>query len=418
MKPAGTLSQRNTLVIWLVLLGIVVMGIACQPSETTTTEAVEPASGSMMAMEGEGDPGVYQDRVLFGQSAAFSGPAQQLGLAMKLGIEAAFHEQNQDGGVHGRRLTLITMDDFYEPDSAYANTRNLIRNEEVFALIGEVGTPTSRSASPLANAEGVPFVAPFTGAEFLRNPALNYVFNLRASYYQETEEMVARLTEDLGITRVAILYQNDSYGQAGLQGTVQALESRGLEPVESWYYRRNSSAVKAAALNIAAANPEAVVMIGSYAPVAKTITLLSEDIDPVFMTVSFVGANSLANELGPDGEGVYVTQVVPLPDDTSIPAVAAYQSALKAFAAEAEPGFVSLEGYLAGRLAIEGLQRCGPDLSRECFLNAIRGAGTINIEGMKLQYGTGDNQGSDAVFLTVLGPDGEYQQVTRLGGVQ
>ena len=418
MKPAGTLSQRNTLVIWLVLLGIVVLGIACRPSETTTTDAVEPASGSMMAMESEGDPGVYQDRVLFGQSAAFTGPAQQLGLDMKLGIEAAFHEQNQDGGVHGRRLTLITMDDFYEPDAAYANTRNLIRNEGVFALIGEVGTPTSRSASPLANAEGVPFVAPFTGAEFLRKPALDNVFNLRASYYQETEEMVARLTEDLGITRVAILYQNDSYGQAGLQGTVQALESRGLEPVESWYYRRNSSAVKAAALNITAANPEAVIMIGSYAPVAKTITLLSEDIDPVFMTVSFVGANSLANELGPDGEGVYVTQVVPLPDDTSTPAVAAYQSALKAFAPEAEPGFVSLEGYLAGRLAIEGLQLCGLDLSRECFLNAIRGAGTINIEGMELQYGTGDNQGSDAIFLTVLGPDGEYQQVTRLGGVQ
>ena len=372
----------------------------------------------MMAMEDMGDPGVSQDRVLFGQSAAFTGPAGQLGLDMMLGIQAAFNEQNQAGGVHGRQLHLTTMDDFYEPDSAYANTRRLIRNQGVFALIGEVGTPTSRSASPLANAEGVPFVAPFSGAEFLRDPALDNVFNLRASYYQETEEIVERLTEDLGITRVAILYQNDSYGQAGLQGTVQALERRGLAPVESWYYRRNSSAVKAAVLNIAAANPEAVIMIGASAPVAKTITLLREDIDPVFMTVSFAGANSLASELGPEGEGVYVTQVVPLPEDTSIPAVAAFHTALKAYEADAEPGFVSLEGYLAGLLAIEGLQRCGPDLSRECFLNAIRGAGTINIEGMELQYGSGDNQGSDAVFLTVLGRDGEYQQVTKLGGVQ
>ena len=246
----------------------------------------------MMAMEDMHDPGVFQDRVLFGQSAAFTGPAQQLGLDMMMGIQAAFHEQNQAGGVHGRQLSLTTMDDFYEPDSAYANTRRLIRNQGVFALIGEVGTPTSRSASPLANAEGVPFVAPFTGAEFLRDPALDNVFNLRASYYQETERIVERLTEDLGVTRVAILYQNDSYGQAGLQGTVQALERRGLAPVESWYYRRNSSAVKAAVLNIAAANPEAVIMIGASAPVAKTITLLREDIDPVFMTVSFAGANS------------------------------------------------------------------------------------------------------------------------------
>ena len=418
MKLTGTVPSRTTLVIWLALLAVVASGIACQSSETTTTEAVEPASGSMMAMEDMQDPGVFQDRVLFGQSAAFTGPAQQLGLDMMLGIQAAFHEQNQAGGVHGRQLNLTTMDDFYEPDSAYANTRRLIRNQGVFALIGEVGTPTSRSASPLANAEGVPFVAPFTGAEFLRDPALDNVFNLRASYYQETEEIVERLTEDLGITRVAILYQNDSYGQAGLQGTVQALERRGLAPVESWYYRRNSSAVKAAVLNITSADPEAVIMIGAYAPVAKTITLLREDIDPVFMTVSFVGANSLASDLGPEGEGVYVTQVVPLPEDTSIPAVAAFHAALKAYEADAEPGFVSLEGYLAGRLAIEGLQRCGPDLSRECFLNAIRGAGTINIDGMELQYGSGDNQGSDAVFLTVLGRDGEYQQVTRLGGVQ
>ena len=418
MNFSGALPFRTTFVIWLALLGIAALGIACQPSQPTTVEEVEPASGSMMAMEDMGDPGVFQDRVLFGQSAAFTGPAQQLGIDMMLGIQAAFNEQNQDGGVHGRQLHLTTMDDFYEPDSAYANTRNLIRSQGVFALIGEVGTPTSRSASPLANAEGVPFVAPFTGAEFLRDPALDNVFNLRASYYQETEEMVARLTEDLGITRVAILYQNDSYGQAGLQGTMQALERRGLEPVDSWYYRRNSSAVKQAVLNLAAADPEAVIMIGAYSPVAETITLLREDIDPVFMTVSFVGANSLASELGPEGAGVYVTQVVPLPEDTSIPAVAAYHGALKAYDAEAEPGFVSLEGYLAGRLAIEGLQRCGPDLSRECFLNAIRGAGTINIEGMELQYGPGDNQGSDAVFLTVLGRDGEYQQVTRLGGVR
>ena len=418
MRPTVALSLGNSLVIWAVLLGIVALGIACQPSQPAISDAVEPAPGSMMAMENQADPGVFENSVLFGQSAAFTGPARQLGHDMKLGIEAAFHEQNQAGGVHGRELKLTTMDDFYEPDTAYANTRRLVRNEGVFALIGEVGTPTSRSASPLANAEGVPFVAPFTGAEFLRDPALDNVLNLRASYYQETEEMVARLTDDLGITRVAVLYQNDSYGQTGLEGTRLALERRGLEPVESWYYRRNSSAVKAAALNIAAAEPEAVIMIGAYAPVARTVSLLREDIDPVFMTVSFVGANSLANELGPEGEGVYVTQVVPLPEDTGVPAVAAYQAALGEFEPGAVPGFVSLEGYLAGRLAIEGLQRCGPDLSRQCFLDAIRGAGTINIEGMELQYGSGDNQGSDAVFLTVLGRDGEYQQVTTLGGVR
>ena len=361
------------------------------------------------------DPGISDSRIVFGQSAAFSGPAQALGNEMRLGIQAAFHEVNQAGGVHGRMLELVTLDDFYEPDSAYINTRQLINREGVFALIGEVGTPTSRSALPLAEAGGVPFIAPFTGDAFLREPDLNTVLNLRASYHQETEEMVERLTEDLGITRVAVLYQNDSYGQTGLDGARLALERRGLSPVASWYYPRNTSAVKNAVLNIVEADPEAVIMIGAYSPVAKTINLVRQDIDPVFMTVSFVGSNALAEELGSDGTGVYVTQVVPLPGDTDVPIVSAYQNALKAFDADGAPGFVSLEGYLAGRLAIAGLQLCGSEVSRECFLGAVRDAGTVDLDGMSLHYGQDDNQGSDAVFVTVIGDDGEYRLVESLG---
>ena len=156
------------------------------------------------------DAGVSDSRVLFGQSAAFSGPAQELGKNMRLGIEAAFHEINQRGGVHGRMLELSSLDDAYEPEAAVTNTIQLIEEEEVFALIGEVGTPTSRSATPVAADAGVPFIAPFTGAEFLRNPEWRNIINLRASYYQETEEMVARLTTDLAIRRIAVMYQDDS----------------------------------------------------------------------------------------------------------------------------------------------------------------------------------------------------------------
>ena len=169
---------------------------------------------------------------------------------MRLGIEAAFHEANQAGGVYGRRLILETLDDAYEIDYALSNTKRLIENDKVFALIGAVGTPTSRVAAPLAHEAGVPFVAPFTGAEFLRDPELDNVLNLRASYYQEAEEMVERLTEDLGVTRVAVLYQNDSYGQNGLDGTTWALERPGLEPVEAGHYQRNTTAVKSAAQNV------------------------------------------------------------------------------------------------------------------------------------------------------------------------
>lgn len=386
------------------------------------TMAGEPADAADGPDEVTAEPvgvgGVSDERVLFGQSAVFSGPAQQLGTEMKLGIEAAFHERNDAGGVHGRLLELTALDDSYEPRRAYENTQRLVDDEGVFALIGEVGTPTSRSAYPLAHARGVPFVAPFTGAEFLRDAELANVINLRASYYQETEHMVARLTEDLGVTRVAVLYQNDSYGQAGLDGVMLALQKRDLEPVASWYYPRNSTAVKTAVLNFVEADPEAVVMIGAYEPVAEVIRLARRDIDPVFMAVSFVGSKALAEELGPEGEGVYVTQVVPFAEDGSVAVFNAYQAALGAFDAAAVPGFVSLEGYLAGRLAIKGLEMCGVELTRQCFLEALQNAGAFDIEGWYLEYGVGDNQGSDEVYLTVIGADGEYRQVEKLGGVR
>ncbi|MYD66124.1 MAG: ABC transporter substrate-binding protein [Chloroflexi bacterium] len=347
MRPIRAVRLRALSLALAVALATLALGAGCTESED---EAPAPGATTAPATldADEGVPGVSDSRILFGQSAAFTGPAEGLGLEMRRGIEAAFHERNEAGGVHGRTLELTSLDDAYETDFAFANTRRLIFRDQVFALIGEVGTPTSRAASPVAHDAGVPFIAPFTGAEFLRDPDLDNVLNLRASYYQETEEMVARLTDELGVTRVAVLYQNDSFGQSGLDGATAALARRGLEPVASWFYPRNTDAVKMAVLEIADARPEAVIMVGAYRPVAKAIVLLRERIDPVFMVISFVGSNALAEELGRAGAGVYITQVVPQPDDDSIPVVAAYQQALAASDPDATPGFVSLEGYLAG----------------------------------------------------------------------
>ena len=405
------LFRRFIVAIVLTLAGSA-LGVSCLTTQDVAPSAVEEAETT--AATGV-NPGVYDERVVFGQSAVFSGPARQLGEEMRRGILSAFHEANREGGVHGRRLELESLDDGYESDAALANTGKLIYERKVFALIGAVGTPTSRPAFLSAQFAGVPFLAPFTGAEFLRDPELDNVLNLRASYYQETEEMVARLTGDLGITRVAVFYQNDSYGQAGFEGTRLALERRGLEPVASGHYERNTSAVQSAVFHIVAGNPEAVIMIGAYAPVAKTVVEVRREIDPVFMAISFVGGTALAKELGADGNGVYVTQVVPFPEDTDLPVAAAYRAALAEYDATAVPGFVSLEGYLAGRLAIAGLELCGAGISRECFLGALRDAGTIDIDGVALQYGPEDNQGSDAVFVTIIGADGRYQRVDTLG---
>ena len=310
-----------------------------------------------------GTPGVTDDMITFGQSAALTGPSKQLGESMKLGILAAFNEANDNDGVHGRELNLTTRDDGYESDLAFAMTRRLIDQDGVFGLIGAVGTPTSRAALPLAEAGDVPFVGAFTGAQLLREDDQDFILNVRASYHDETERMVAYL-ENEGKTKVAVLYQNDSYGQDGLAGVQNALDMRdGMDLVAHWYYPRNTTAVKAAAFRINKAKPDAVIIIGGYAPTAKFIEQLRIRMmdDPVFMAVSFVGSNALKvqlDELGEDTDGVYVTQVVPLPSDKSNDLVARYRTALSTVGPDEEPGFISLEGYIAGRLAIERLEAC------------------------------------------------------------
>ena len=314
-----------------------------RPNTATTTPELQPTTASV--------PGVSDTEVFFGQSAAFSGPAEALGQGMRLGIEAAFHEINAQGGVHGRKVRLSALDDTYEPELAIANTIQLIENENVFALIGEVGTPTSRSATPVAAAAEVPFIAPFTGAAFLREDRWENIVNLRSSYAQETEEMVERLTTDLGIDRIAIMYQDDSFGRTGYQGALAALRRRNMEPVSVGLYPRNTVAVKTGLLDLQAGQPEAVIIIGAYDPVATLITWARHTgFDPVFITISFVGSNALAKELGSYGEGVYVTQVVPFPTDQSIPIVAAYLDALGTYANDAEPVLfhwraISLDGW-------------------------------------------------------------------------
>ena len=380
---------------------------ATQTSATPTIPVLMPRT----------DPGVYDDRVLFGQSAAFSGPAKQLGSGMKLGIDAAFNTANQAGGVHGRELQLLSLDDTYEPEAAIANTTSLIEDYSVFALIGAVGTPTSRSAVPIAAAAGVPYVAPFTGAAFLRDAELDNVVNLRASYFQETEEMVAQLTGPMGLDRIAVMYQDDSFGRAGYQGVRQALDRREMEPVAVGLYPRNTTSVKTGLFDLRQGEPEAVILIGAYQPVAALIAWARHiEMNPVFMTISFVGSNALAQELGSVGEGVFVTQVVPFPTDDSLPIVGNYIKALEHHAPDATPGFVSLEGYLAGRLAIAGLDSCGREVDRQCFLDGLLQAEAIDLDGFQLQFGEQDNQGSDAVFLTVIGQDGRYQPIASTGG--
>ena len=374
------------------------------------------AIGLSVSLFARAETGVSPNEIRLGQSAAFDGPAAALGLGMREGILAAFNEANAAGGVGGRKLVLVSLDDGYEPEKAIRNTQRLIKKDKVFALIGEVGTPTSKAAQPIASSAGVPFIGPFTGAEFLRHPYKPTVINVRASYFQETEAMVERLTTDLGISRVAILYQDDSYGRAGLAGVQRALAKRRMKLVSEGTYKRNTTAVKTAVLSIRKGKPAAVIMIGAYRPCAEFIKIARQiGMNPLFLNVSFVGSKALARELGSAGAGVVVTQVVPFPEDTSVALVERYRKALKALNPQAEPGFVSLEGYMAGLLTVQAIDKMGPKVTRKRLLATFAEVGTFDLGGVTLTYGRDDNQGMDQVFFTVIQADGSFRAVKNLG---
>ena len=360
--------------------------------------------------------GVNSDTILFGQAAALEGPSSALGQGMRQGILAAFAEINARGGVHGRKLELISRDDGYDPDRSVAQTTRLIEEDKVFALIGAVGTPTTSVTVPIARARNVPFIGPFTGAAFLRAPALhNVVVNIRASYGAEAEAWIKHLTEDLHIKSIAIFYQDDSYGRDGLAGVKLALEKRGMELTAEGTFERNTRAVASAMRTLKRAEPEAVVMVGTYGPCAEFIRLARKSgFNPVFVNISFVGANALAKELGPEGQGVVVSQVVPFPWDSSIKVVADYQAAEKALDPNLKPDFISLEGYLSGRLVAAALEMAGPNPTRANMLQLINDVGRFDISGDIIAFGQKRRETPAKVFLTVIQPDGTFKAVDRL----
>ena len=377
--------------------------------------AVACAALMVAATPASAEDGVSADKIIFGQAAALDGPASALGQGMKLGLDAAFAEANKAGGVKGRKLELKSVDDGYEPTRSIEAVKKLLGEDKVFALAGAVGTPTAAATLPIATAAGAPFIGAFTGVESLREPYKPLVVNVRASYYEETEAMVEHLTKDLGASKIAIMYQDDAFGQAGLAGVKKALEKRKIELAAEGTFERNTTAVKGALLAIRKADPDAVIMISPYKPAAEFIKLAKQiKLAATFVNISFVGSDALAKELGSAGAGTVVTQVVPFPKDASVPVVARYQAALKAVGAEVEPGFVSLEGYLVGRAMVAALEKIDGEPTRKSFVEAVQKSGGFDLGGFKLAYSAASNRGSDQVFLTVIQSDGTFKAVSRL----
>ena len=346
------------------------------------------------------------NRIVLGQSAAFSGPAMQLGTQFHAGARLWFDQLNAKGGVGGRQVEIRHLDDGYEPDRCVANTEKLIK-DEVFALFGYIGTPTSLAALPLATSARVPFIAPFTGAMGLREPFKREAFHLRASYDDETALIVKQLIE-LSQNRIGVFYQNDAYGKAGLSGVTKALAARQLKPVAEGTVERNSEDVAAAVAKLAKSGAQAIVQIGAYKACAAFIRQARKaGYGGKFYNVSFVGTQALADELGQDGAGVVVSQVVPSPYNPARPVSREFVAAAKQ-QGRVQANLSSMEGYLAAKLFTEGLKRAGGKPTREALIAALE---SINEDfgGYRVSFGPGNHVASKFVELSMLTGDGRVR---------
>ncbi len=353
--------------------------------------------------------------LIFGMSAAFSGPSQELGKNMRLGIEAHFQEVNDTGGIRGRKLLLTALDDGYVPAAAEKNMIRLIEKEKVLAVIGNVGTPTAQVTVPVANKKRVLLYGAFTGAGLLRNdPPDRYVVNFRASYAQETAVMINFLLK-MGVypNEIAFFTQNDGYGDAGYQGGIYALEKKGYMDAKQLahgrYTRHITSSIKKGLIEIidkAEVPPRAVIMVGSYKACAKFI-IDAKKVFPhtLYLNVSFVGSRALMDELGPDGENVIVTQVVPH-FTSGLDAVKDYRKAMKKYFPENSLGFVSLEGYMAARLMVKALKAAKKEINkREDVIDALESLRAVDIgldEDIRITLSPSEHQALNKVWPTII----------------
>ena len=361
----------------------------------------------LLACSARAETGVTDREVLVGQFAAFSGAAAELGNRMRVGIESHFKMVNAQGGVNGRQLKLVTRDDGYEPEKAKLAVKALIEEDKVFALIGSVGTPTGLAAVPILTQAAVPLVGMFTGAQALREPLNRQVFHVRASYFDETERIVQHLTT-LGIKKIAVFYQNDAYGKAGLEGVERALARRQLKTVATGTVERNSTEVAKAMNTILAATPEAVVQISAYKSCAAFIVQARrKGYGGQFFNVSFVGSKALADELGDTGSGVVISQVVPFPYIGSSALVREYQQQMTQ-AGQKEFDFSSLEGYLTAKVFVEGLRRAGTNVTREKLIAGLESMREADLGGFMVRYSPTNHSGSSFTDLTIIGRGGRF----------
>jgi len=349
-------------------------------------------------------PGITDNSILIGSCSALEGPAHFLGRQTVLGASAYLHMINDEGGVFGRKIQLQAFDDSYDPEKAPACFKRMTK-EGVFALGFFVGTPTAKVYVPHAQEEKIPVVGLFTGAQLLYEPLKHEIVNVRASYYDETREQVDRLWE-ANVHRIGVIYQDDPFGKAVLDGVKLALQKHNGTPAGLGTFTRNSVDIVSGLKDVMAARPQAVIIAGPYAPaVAIVKEAHSSGWRPQFLTVSFVGTEEFIKEAGSDADGTIITQVMPPYDRTDYAMVSEYRKCLAKYSPGEAPTYVSLEGFVDAMVLVEGLKRAGKEPTREKFIAAIESIHDMNAGlGPKLilNYSSTDHKGFDSVYPTIV----------------
>lgn len=357
-------------------------------------------------------PGVTATEIIIGSSSALSGQVGYLGSDYIKGAMTRINQINEEGGIYGRKIRVIAYDDQYDPPKTVANTQKLIEEDKVFALFNYTGTPTAVKIIPMVEEKKIPLVGLLTGANALREPFRKYIFNIRASYYQETELAVAYFTEDLGLKNIGVFYQSDAYGLDGLEGAKIALQKRGKEPVAAASFVRGTMDVEEAAESVVNSGAEAVIMVGTSSPSAKFVKLVKQKNPKMFFhSVSFVGPEEFMKDLESSTENVFVTQVIPPVNEYEaklFEGVALYRNAFKKYYPGENPTFGGGEGFINARILIEALRRSGKDLTREKFMESLESIRDYSVGiGASVNFGPNDHQGMGSVYLTII-KDGKF----------
>jgi len=362
------------------------------------------------------DQGISKNEILIGQSCALTGPAAGLGKSYLAGADAYFKFINESGGIKGRKIKLITTDDAYEPEKCKQNTTKMIETDKVFMLFGYVGGPTSKVALPIVEQTRTPFFAPMTGADVTRKPFNKYVFNIRAGYNKETKELVDRLINEKKMRKIAVFYQDDDFGKSGFEGVKSALDQYGEKIVAAGTYTRNTADVEKAVKEIAPKAPDAIIMVGTYEPCSefiKQMRLLKSK--ALFLNISFVGSEILADKLREKGEGIgtIISQVVPFPNYLKMPIAKEFNDVFEKYNKGKDVDSIGFEGFIAAKSLCKIISEMPESMTRDDFIKTAESQ-QVDLGGFNISFDHTNHQGSNLVFLTQIGPGGYLTRIENL----